>query len=48
MKGVEGYREIIKDAPDPQKKEEFSIGTTSMDDIMYEEEVSRYCLAFEG
>jgi V-type H+-transporting ATPase subunit d len=39
---------MIKDCPDPQKKEEFSMGTRSLDDIMYDEETRRYSMAFDG
>jgi V-type H+-transporting ATPase subunit d len=37
----------LKDAPDPMKKEEFSVSTKSLDDIMYDEECRRYGEAFE-
>ena len=48
VKGVENYREILKDAPDPMKKEDFGVGTRSLDDIMFDEEAKRYGLAFDG
>ena len=48
VKGVENYREILKDAPDPMKKEDFGVGTKSLDDIMFDEEAKRYALAFDG
>ena len=47
VKGVENYKEILKDAPDPMKKEDFSVSTKSLDDIMYDEETRRYALAFD-
>ena len=28
---------MLKDAPDPNKKEEFAIGNSSLDDLMYNE-----------
>jgi len=31
-----------------KKKEEFSMGNRSLDDIMYDEETRRYSLAFDG
>lgn len=48
VKGFDVYYNMLKDAPDPNKKEEFSIGNSSLDDIMYNEETKRYALAFEG
>jgi len=47
VKGIENYREVLKDSPDPQKKEDFSVNTKSLDDIMYDEETKRYALAFD-
>lgn len=48
MKGFDCYYNMLRDAPDPAKKEEFAIGNSSLDDIMYNEETKRYALAFEG
>lgn len=42
------YREMMKNAPDPLKREEFSVSTQSLDDIMYDEETRQYALAFES
>lgn len=47
VKGIDNYREILKDAPDPMKKEDFSVSTRSLDDIMFDEEARRYALAFD-
>lgn len=46
IKGVENYKDIVKDAPDPQRKEEQNFSTT-LDDLMYDEEIKRYSLAFD-
>lgn len=35
IKGFDIYYTMLKEAPDPVKKEEFSIGNQSLDDIMY-------------
>lgn len=48
VKGIDNYREILKDCPDPQKKEDFSVNTHSLDDIMFDEETRRYAFAAEG
>lgn len=47
VKGIDNYRDILKDAPDPMKKEDFSVSTKSLDDIMFDEEARRYALAFD-
>ena len=47
VKGIDNYRDILKDAPDPMKKEDFSVATRSLDDIMFDEEARRYALAFD-
>lgn len=47
VRGIDNYKEILKDAPDPMKKEDFSIATKSLDDIMFDEEARRYALAFD-
>jgi len=47
VKGIENYKELVRDAPDPSKKEEFSFAVKTLDDIMYEEECRRYSLAFD-
>jgi len=46
-KGVDTYERILKDSPDPLKKEEFNVDTKTIDDIMYDEEVKKYSLAFD-
>ena len=46
VRGTENYREILKDAPDPSKREEQSFATT-LDDLMYDAEVRKYALAFD-
>ena len=46
-KGTSNYKEILRDCPDPHKKEEFSMGSKSLDDIMYEDETRRYSIAFD-
>lgn len=48
MKGAGNYKDLLRDCPDPHKKEEFSMGARSLDDIMYDEETKRYAEAFEG
>lgn len=47
VKGICNYLDILRDCPDPSKKEDFGFATRTLDDIMYEEEVKKYCLAFE-
>lgn len=47
VKGIENYRDILKDAPDPVKKDEFSVATRGLEDIMLEEEAKKYALAFD-
>ncbi len=42
-----GYAELVNEAPDPTKKEDYSVAQKSMDDIMYDEECRRYALAFD-
>ena len=37
VKGFDCYYNMLKDAPDPNKKEEFAIGNSSLDDLMYNE-----------
>lgn len=46
VKGVENYKDIVKDAPDPQRREEQNFATT-LDDLMYDEEIKRYSLVFD-
>jgi V-type H+-transporting ATPase subunit d len=48
IKGIDNYREILKDAPDPLKREDFNVSTRTLDDIMYDDECRRYSLAFDG
>jgi len=38
---------VLKDIPDPMKKEEFSVSTKTIDDFISEEEVKRYSDVFE-
>jgi len=47
VKGAENYYELLRDAPDPEKREEFGPQTTSLDDLMYFEELKKFSLAFE-
>lgn len=47
VRGVAGYAELVNEAPDPSKKEDYSVAQKSMDDIMYDEECRRYALAFD-
>lgn len=47
VKGIDNYRDLLKDAPDPSKKEEFSMNFRSLDDIMFDDETRRYALAFD-
>jgi len=43
------YYNLVKDLPDPKKPEEFSLqhGLKSIDDVMFEESIKRYSIAFE-
>ncbi len=41
------YSNILKEAPDPSKKEDFSVATRTMDDIMYDEECRAYALVWD-
>ena len=45
--GKGNYSDILKDVPDPTKKDEFNISTKTLDDFMYEEETKRYSIVFE-
>jgi V-type H+-transporting ATPase subunit d len=45
--GKGNYGDLLRDVPDPAKKEEFSVNTKTLDDIMYEEETKRYSMTFE-
>lgn len=47
VRGIENYQAILRDAPDPTKKEDFGFATRTLDDIMYEEETKKYGFAFE-
>eukprot|EP00825_Cyclidium_porcatum_P031544 TRINITY_DN3341_c0_g1_i1.p1 TRINITY_DN3341_c0_g1~~TRINITY_DN3341_c0_g1_i1.p1 ORF type:complete len:409 (-),score=88.01 TRINITY_DN3341_c0_g1_i1:940-2166(-) len=47
VKGIENYKELMKDLPDPSKKDEMTFATKTLDDIMYDEEAKRYALAFD-
>ena len=48
VKGVDNYKDVLKDAPDPLKKDDFNVSTRTLDDIMYEDECRRYALTFDG
>jgi len=48
VKGIDNYKDILRDAPDPLKREDFNVSTRTLDDIMYEDECRRYALAFDG
>ena len=48
VRGVDNYREILKEAPDPLKREEFNVSTRTLDDVMYDDECRRYALSFDG
>lgn len=48
VKGVDNYRDLLRDAPDPLKREDFNVSTRTLDDIMYDDECRRYALAFDG
>ena len=43
------YYNLIKDVPDPKKAEEFVLqsGLKTIDDVMFEESVKKYSIAFE-
>jgi len=43
------YYSLVKDLPDPKKKEDFSLhsGLRTIDDVMFEEMTKRYSIAFE-
>lgn len=47
VKGINGYYDLLKDAPDPSKREEFGPQTASLDDLMYFEELKKFSLGFE-
>jgi len=47
VKGIGNYYELLKEAPDPSKREEFGPQTASLDDLMYYEELKKFSLAFE-
>ena len=47
VKGVGNYYDLLKEAPDPSKREDFGPQTRSLDDMMYEEELKKFSLAFE-
>jgi len=47
LKGVGNYLDVLKDVPDPMKKEEFNVTVKTIDDSINEEEVRRYSEAFE-
>ena len=43
------YYNLVKDAPDPKKYHDFAIqsGLKTLDDLMFEESIKRYSIAFE-
>ena len=43
------YYNLVKDAPDPNKYDDFAIqsGLKTLDDLMFEESIKRYSIAFE-
>ena len=43
------YYNLVKDAPDPKKYDDFAIqsGLKTLDDLMFEESIKRYSIAFE-
>lgn len=47
VKHISVYRDMLREVPDPLKREEFSADVRGLDDLMYEEEVKKYSLAFE-
>ena len=47
IRGVGNYADLVNEAPDPSKKEDYSVAQRSLDDIMYNEECRRYALAFD-
>jgi V-type H+-transporting ATPase subunit d len=47
VKGISNYYDLLKDAPDPIKKDDFSLQTRTLDDMMLEEELKKFSLAFE-
>lgn len=47
IRGVGNYADIVNEAPDPTKKEDYAVSQRSLDDIMYNEECRRYALAFD-
>lgn len=47
VRSVGNYAEIVNEAPDPSKKEDYSVSQKSLDDVMYNEEARRYALAFD-
>lgn len=47
VRGINNYSDVLKEVPDPNKRDEFGPETKSLDDIMYEEELKKFSLAFE-
>ena len=37
IRGVGNYSDLVNEAPDPSKKEDYSVAQRSLDDIMYNE-----------
>lgn len=47
VRGINNYYDVLKEVPDPSKRDEFGPETKSLEDIMYEEELKKFSLAFE-
>ena len=43
----DNYEKLLKDVPDPLKREDFTFACTTLDDVMYADECERYALAFD-
>lgn len=47
VRGFANYYDIVNEAPDPTKREDFSAAQRTLDDIMYDQQCKRYALAFD-
>lgn len=47
VKGIENYKDVLKDAPDPTKMEDFTFATKTLEDLMTDDECKRYALGFD-
>lgn len=45
--GIDNYKELLKKAPDLSQKEDYTVSTITLDDIMYDDECRRYELAWD-